>query len=139
MNQKTLLEDASEIASAMYEAASTIEITDLDEKWRTVSKLKSAAIDAYFYVAQIAGAGESQSTEFDCMSAKKYLSTIKSLYVFASKQHLIDLDPSLVVQIDNAIETISSELVASEQERTRRSEADMAPWLEKYRIWQKIQ
>jgi site-specific recombinase XerD len=90
-------------------------------------------------VAQIAGAGESQSTEFDCMSAKKYLSTIKSLYVFASKQHLIDLDPSLVVQIDNAIETISSELVASEQERTRRSEADMAPWLEKYRIWQKIQ
>jgi site-specific recombinase XerD len=139
MNQKTLLEDASEIASAMYEAASTIEITDLDEKWRTVSKLKSAAIDAYFYVAQIAGAGESQSTEFDCMSAKKYLSTIKSLYVFASKQHLIDLDPSLVVQIDNAVETISAELVASEQERTRRSEADMAPWLEKYRIWQKIQ
>lgn len=58
MKENSLLNEASAIAQAMYKVAEAIETEQLDEKWRTASKLKTAANDSYFYVAQVIGGGK---------------------------------------------------------------------------------
>lgn len=138
MKENSLVNEVSAIAAAIYEVADSIEANEVDEKWRTVSKLKNAANDAYFYVSQVVGAGKGQSAEFDCISARKNLNTIKSMYVFASRQRMTELDPELVVSIDKAITAIDAEQVAGQKEVKRRTEEEMKPWLEKYRIWKEI-
>ena len=138
MKESSLLNEVSAIAALMYDVADTIEINDADEKWRTVSKIKNSANDAYFNVAQVVGAGKGQSTEYECINARKHLNTLKSMYIFASKQTFIELDPELVVRIDNVVKAIDTELVAGQKETRRKTDEEMQPWLEKYRIWQKI-
>ena len=138
MKENSLLTEVSAIASAMYEVAESIEANDVDEKWRTVSKLKNAANDAYFCVAQVIGAGKAQSAEFDCINARKNLNTLKSMYIFASRQGMTELDPELVVRIDKVVKVIDAEQDASKKEIKYKTEEEMKPWLEKYRIWQKI-
>jgi hypothetical protein len=122
----------------MYKIADELEKHDIDEKWRTVSKIKNSANDAYFYVAQVAGAGESQSLEFDCINARKYLNTMKSMYVFAARQNMLELDPELVVRIDKLVNIIDTEQALSQQYIKSKTEEELKPWLEKYSIWQKI-
>jgi hypothetical protein len=138
MEENSLLNTAAEIAHEMYSVADMIEAESVDEKWRTVSKLKNTANDAYFYVAQVAGAGKDQSLEYDCINARKNLDTLKSMYIFASKEKMIELDPELVVNIDKLIVKIDAEQKASQKETKRKTEEELQPWLEKYRIWQKI-
>jgi hypothetical protein len=53
MKDNSLLKETSMIAGSMYGIANAIEADSLDERWRTASKLKTAANDAYFYVAQV--------------------------------------------------------------------------------------
>jgi site-specific recombinase XerD len=138
MKNNSLINEASTIAQFMYKVADEIETNDSDEKWRSVSKIKNSANDAYFYVAQVVGAGSSQSQEYDCINAKKHLITLKSMYIFASKQDLTTLDPELVVRIDKLVATIDTEQTLSQSELKRKSDEELKPWLEKYRIWQKI-
>jgi hypothetical protein len=138
MKENSLLKEALVIAQSMYGVASEVETDSLDEKWRTASKLKNAANDAYFYVAQVAGAGKNQALEFDCINARKYLNTLKAMYVFAAKQNMTELDPELVVKIDRLVSEIDAEKASSQKEIKRRIEKELEPWLEKYRIWQKI-
>ncbi|HSX29709.1 MAG TPA: hypothetical protein VLE73_04080 [Candidatus Saccharimonadales bacterium] len=138
MKKNPLLEEANAIAASVYEIADVIEAELPDEKWRTVSKLKGAANDAYFYVAQVAGAGQNQAFEFDCVNAQKYLNTVKAMYIFAAKQGMTELDPELVVKIDKLVAETDAAWAASQKETKRKTEEDLRPWLEKYRIWQKI-
>lgn len=122
----------------MYDVAGAIEAESDEEKWRTVSKLKNAANDAYFYVAQVSGAGKKQAVEFDCVYARKNLNTLKSMYIFASKTGMSKLDPEQVVRIDKLIAKIDAENKASQKEIKFKTEEELKPWLEKYRIWQQI-
>lgn len=138
MKENTLLNEVSAITAAMYDVAENIEANEPDEKWRTVSKLKNAANDAYFCVAQVVGAGKAQSAEYDCVNARKNLNTLKSMYIFACKQDMTELDPNIVVRIDKAVITIDAEQTAGQKEVKRKTDDEMKPWLEKYKIWQKI-
>jgi hypothetical protein len=138
MKKNPLLEEATVIANSTYRVADAIETDSLDEKWRTASKLKNAANDAYFYVAQVTGAGKNQALEFDCINARKHLNTLKAMYIFAAKQSITELDPELVMKIDRLVLEIDSEQVSSQKEIKRKAEEELEPWLEKYRIWQKI-
>ena len=138
MKNNPYLTEASNVAEQMYRIADEIENREPDEKWRTVSKLKNSANDAYFYIAQVAGAGKAQSFEFDCVNARKYMNTLKSMYVFASKQDLVELEPELVVRIERLIAIIDDEQISSQQQIKSKTDEELKPWLEKYRIWQKI-
>lgn len=138
MKNSPLLNEASAIAEFMYDVANEIETNLLDEKWRTASKLKNAAVDAYFYLAQVVGAGEAQSLEYDCINARKYFNVLKSMYIFVAKQGMVELDPELIVRIDKVVKKIDAEKEAGQEEIKRKVEEEMKPWLEKYRIWQKI-
>ena len=130
--------ESSDIAERMYVIADEIESHQPDEKWRTVSKLKNSANDAYFYMAQVTGAGKGQSLEFDCINARKYMNTMKSMYVFAHKQGIVELELELVVRIEKLIAVIDEEHLLSQQQIKSKTDEEMKPWLEKYRIWQKI-
>lgn len=138
MKNNLSLQETSDIAEQMYKIADEIESHEPDEKWRTVSKLKNSANDAYFYMAQVKGAGKGQSLEFDCINARKFINTMKSMYVFASKQGMIELEPELVVRIEKLIAVIDDEHQLSQQQIKSKNDEEMKPWLEKYRIWQKI-
>lgn len=138
MKSSNLILDAAAIAHEIYAIANIIENEFVDEKWRTVSKLKSAANDAYFDVANVVGAGENNSLEYDCINARKHLVGLKSMYIFASKEGMIKIDPQLVVDIDRLVAKIEFEMSASQDEMKRKNEEELKPWLEKYRIWQKI-
>jgi hypothetical protein len=138
MKKNPLLEEATAITESMYMIAEAIETDLLDEKWRTASKLKNAANDAYFYVAQVVGAGKNQALEFDCINARKHLNTLKAMYVFATKQNMTELDPELVVKIDSLVSEVDAEQVSGQKEIERKTQEELEPWLEKYRIWQKI-
>ena len=138
MKDKSLIDEVSFIAESMYAVADAIETDSDDEKYRTISKLKNAANDAYFYVAQVSGAGKNQALEFDCIFARKNLNTLKSMYVFASKLVIVELDPEEVVRIDKLIAMIDAEQKASQKETKLKTEEELKLWLEKYRIWQKI-
>jgi len=138
MKEGSLHKEIAAIAKSMYDAADVIEVNSIDEKWRTASKIKNAANDSYFYVAQVVGAGENNALEFDCINARKHLNTLKSMYVFAAKQGMTELDPELVVKIEKLVKEIDSVQEAGEAKIKRKTEEELKPWLEKYRIWQKI-
>ncbi len=138
MKENSLLNEVSAIAKAMYRVADAIETEQLDEKWRTASKLKNAANDSYFYAAQVTGGGKNQAQEFDCINAKKHLNTLKAMYIFANKEQMVELDPELVVRIDKLVANFDTEQEASQKEMKHKTEEELKPWLEKYRIWQKI-
>jgi hypothetical protein len=138
MKESSLLKEISTIAKTMYEVADTIETKFADEKWRTASKLKNAANDAYFYTAQVVGAGDNQALEFDCINARKSLNALRAMYIFASKQNMAELEPATVLKIDSIISEIDAVQVASQDEIKRKTEEELMPWLEKYKIWQKI-
>lgn len=138
MKENSLLKDTAAIANTMYAVADVIETNSSDEKWRTVSKLKNAANDAYFYAAQVVGAGENQASEFDCINTRKNLNALRAMYIFATKQHIAELDPELVLKIDKIVSEIDAVQEASKNEIKRKTKEELKPWLEKYRIWQKI-
>lgn len=138
MKENPLLSEASDIAQAMYRIADSIETEQLDEKWRTASKLKNAANDSYFYVAQVTGGGKNQALEFDCISARKHLNTLRAMYAFASKEQMVEIDPELVLKIDKLVAQIDAEQEAGQKEMKRKTDVELKPWFEKYRIWQKI-
>jgi len=138
MKESPLLEQIAAIAKSMYGIADAIELNAIDEKWRTANKIKNAANDSYFYVAQVVGAGKNNALEFDCITARKHLNTLKSMYIFATKQDLTELDPELVVNIQNLVKEIDSAKEAAKTEMQRKTEEELKPWLEKYQIWQEI-
>jgi hypothetical protein len=138
MKDNPLLKEVATIADSMYAVANKIEADDLDEKWRTASKIKNAANDSYFYVAQVIGAGKKNALEFDCINAHKHLNTLKSMYVFADQQDMVGIDPELIVKIERLVTEIDSAKEEGNAEIKRKTEEELKPWLEKYRIWQEI-
>ncbi|MBC7707671.1 hypothetical protein H7Y63_00410 [Polaromonas sp.] len=126
------------LARKMYEIAEAIETNLPEEKWRTAIKIKNSVNDAYFNIAQIEGAGFNESQDFDCANARKALSALKAMYIFAHKEQMTELDPTLVVVIDTLIEKIDVVNADSKKAARIKDKKDLEPWLEKYRIWQKI-
>ena len=109
-----------------------------DEKWNTVSKLRSSANDGMFYVAQAIGSSTSDTAEFEWNGARKNLFALRSMYVFAGKQKFLSLEPGIVVRFDKLIVEVEVKIVHAKDEARKRVATDLEPWLEKYRLWQKI-
>ena len=109
-----------------------------DEKWATATKLRNSANDSMFYVAQALGNATPETAKYDWNNARKYLFAMQSMYIFAGKQQFLAIDPEIVVKIDHIIKEIDTKMTASEQAAKQKDQEDMEPWLEKYRLWQKI-
>lgn len=109
------------------------------EEWRTVSKLRNAASDSLFYASQAVGNSAPEAASYDLNFTRKNLFALQSMYTFATKQAYIELDPELVVKIDKIISEIDTRITLSKEEAKKKNDEELQPWLEKYRLWQKMQ
>lgn len=109
------------------------------EEWGIASKLRLSANDSLFYVAQCIGSSAPEISRYDLNNARKNLFTLQSMYTFAAKQKLLALEPELVVNIDSILAAIDKRILNSELEAKKKNKEELEPWLEKYRLWKKIQ
>jgi hypothetical protein len=109
-----------------------------DEQWTTAAKLRNAASDSLFYVSLATGSAAPETGQYDWSNARKNLFALQAMYTFAAKQKFFELEPEVVVKIDSLLEQIDKKLHESKAQWDKRNQEELEPWLEKYRIWQKI-
>lgn len=126
------------LADYMYKKHEELIDNFPDEKWATGGKLHDSANDSMFYVSQAIGVSVPGASEYEWSHARKSLFALQSMYIFACKQKFLELEPSTVVRIDKLIQEIDERIVITKKEIKERSDADLEPWLEKYRLWKEI-
>ena len=132
------LKDILALAEYIYEKASEVSNANGDEKWMTESKLRSSSNDVVFYTAQAVSCNAHESAAFEWNSAKKHLFAVQTMYLFAVNQKFIEVDPEIVVKIDDILEKMEKLIEDSNKIIDDRNKKELEPWLEKYRIWQEI-
>ncbi len=110
-----------------------------DEQWATASKLRNAASDSLFHASQAVGNASPDTSQYDWNNTRKNLFTLQAMYTFAAKQKFLELEPEIVVKIDGLLEEIDEKISASKKAIDTRNKEELEPWLEKYRVWQKLQ
>jgi site-specific recombinase XerD len=143
MDEKKLIEnhlwkEANSIAEYMYGRLRELEHIP-DEKWNTERKIRNAANDMVFFIAQAVGNFLPDAAEYDWNNARKNLFALRTMYTFAYKQKFISLDPEIVVKIDGLLTSIDEEIVNTKKEIEEKSDKDMKPWLKKYQLWKEMQ
>ena len=109
------------------------------EEWATASKLRNSANDTLFYVSQTVGSSAPETSKYDINNARKHLFAMQSMYTFAAKQKFIDLEPELIVEMDNILAELDTRTEESKKAIKDSNKEDLEPWMEKYRLWQKMQ
>ena len=138
LTKNSLWKEANAIAEHMYSKLDELAHTP-DEEWNSERKIRNAANDVIFFVAQAVGNFLPDAAEYDWNSARKNLFALRTIYTFAHKQKFISLEPEIVVKIDGLLAMIDKEIIAARQEIEMKSKKDMEPWLEKYRLWKDMQ
>jgi len=138
LTESALWKEANAIAEYMYDRLEDFEQTP-DEKWNTERKIRNAANDVIFFVAQAVGNFLPDAAEYDWNNARKNLFALRTMYVFAHKQKFISLNPEIVVKIDALLASIDGEIATVQKEIVKKAEKDMKPWLEKYRLWKDME
>lgn len=134
-----LWRDVFAIAQTVYGKLDDIITNYPEEEWNTASKLRNAANDSMFFVSQALGNKLVSNAAYDWNEAHKHLFSLQATYLFATKQKFFELDPDVIVMLDNALERVSKQVDVSEKAADKDKQEDLEPWLEKYRIWQKMQ
>lgn len=138
LTENHLWKEANAIAEYMYGRLEEFEQTP-DEKWNTERKIRNAANDTLFFIAQAVGNFMPDAAEYDWNNARKNLFALRTMYTFAHKQKFIVLNPEIVVKIDKLLADIDTEITAAKDEITKKTKKDMEPWLEKYRLWKEME
>lgn len=134
-----LWQDVYKLAQNIYGKIDSLIVDFPNEEWATASKLRSSTIDSLFYVSQAVGNVSPETSKYDLNDARKNLFALQSIYTFASRQKFLELEPELVVLIDKVLAEIDKRIAFSEKEMNKKIKEDLEPWLEKYRLWQKMQ
>lgn len=134
-----LWQDVYKLVEHIYDKVDDLIANFPTEKWATATKLRNSANDSLFYVSQAVGSAAPEADRYDLINARKNLFTLQSMYIFASKQKFLDLEPELIVKIDNILAEVDKRIADSEEETKKKTKAELEPWLEKYRLWQKMQ
>lgn len=129
--------EANKLAELIYDL---LEQFSYDEKLATARKLQNSMNDFIFYVGQAVGAEVRQHTaEFDWVYANKSLLGARTMYRFAGKQGMIELDPNILVVMDRLEDSIGKELEKCSKAIKEFEDKDMKLWLKKYDVWKKMQ
>ena len=134
----TLWQNVNTLVQHIYSLLDDIVVNFSNEEWSTVSKLRNAANDSLFYTAQAVGSVAPEITTYDYNNARKNLFTLQTMYTFAGKQRFTKLDPDVVVNIDEMLAEIDARMQVCQKELEKKNKEELEPWLEKYRIWQKM-
>ena len=129
----------SKLVERMYGKVDQLIVDHPNEEWSTAVKLRSSVIDSLFYVSQVVGRMNNDGNKFDLNSARRSLFSMQSMYIFITKQKFLELEPEIIVEIDQIIVEIDKMIDESILEYEKNQKKDLEPWLEKYRLWQKMQ
>ena len=110
-----------------------------EELWNSSFKLRGSANDMIFFVALGLGYAGSGGGVEDWSSARKHCYALKTMYRFAGRQKFIDLEPEIMVKIDEVILGIDLKLRDAKLKNIELDKKELEPWLEKYQIWKEIQ
>lgn len=139
LREDKLWREVSEIVQHIYIKINEIVDNFPDEKWATASKLRITANDSLFYASQAIGNVSLETSLYDWTNFRKNIFSLQSMYLFAAKQKFTELDPEVIVKIDKIILKIEAKIAESKKEVQNKNKEELEPWLEKYRIWQKLQ
>lgn len=134
-----LWQDVFNLVQDIYDKIDDLIARFPSEEWATASKLRNSANDSLFYTSQAVGSAAPESTKYDLNNARKNLFALQSMYTFASKQKFLDLEPELIVGIDKILAEIDERIAKSNEESKKKNKEELESWLEKYRLWQKVQ
>lgn len=134
-----LWKDTYELVEYIYGKIDEIIDNFPDEKWTTAAKLRNSANDSLFYIAQSIGNIATDGAEYDWSNARKSLFALQTMYIFAGKQKFVQLDPEIIVKIDELLKKIDSGTETSKKEAERKTKKELEPWLEKYHLWKEMQ
>lgn len=142
LEDDALWREASDLAEFMY---GKLDEFPEEEKWNTVSKLRSNANELLNLVGLAAGNANPFGEEYDWQTARKYASGLKTMYRFAGRQKFIELDPAIMVRLDKLIDQVDSQIkTAKKQGEIERKkgdaerEKDVDAWREKHKLWKEI-
>ncbi len=103
-----------------------------DEKWNTTTKLQNSANDLMFFVSQALGNPNVASVEYDWANSRKAASGLKTMYRFAGKQKFIDLDPEIMVRLNNIIGQVDKRIIKSNELNHQSNIEEISHWRKKY-------
>jgi hypothetical protein len=129
---KNIARGANELADFMY--GKFHEFPE-DEKWATVMKLRNATNDFLFYVAQATGDISSFGAKYEWDAAHKSANAIKTMYVFAAKQNYVELDPDVVVGLDDLMSQIKEQSKQAAKTSEAEDKKELERWRKKHQIW----
>ena len=134
-----LWQDVYNLVQKIYSKIDDLIASFPNEEWTTASKLRNSANDGLFYISQAVGSIAPETSKYDLNNARKNLFALQSMYTFATKQKFIELEPELIVGIDKILTEIDKRIAKSDEETKIKNKEELEPWLEKYRLWQKMQ
>jgi len=125
----------SEYIFDQFDSSSSV----LNEKWDTTNKIRNSTNDMMLHISMAVASSEGAAAKYDWNSARKSLFAMQTMYLFACKQDFMDLEPEWIVRIDKLLEKIDDEFKKSVREIDNQFQEEMDQWLQKYKIWKKIQ
>ena len=127
-----LLTEVTKVTEFIY---TILEELPEEERWGTTSKLRQAANDLLFTVAQALGNSSPTSTEYEWGQAGKNALSLQTMYRFAGRQKFIKIDPDIMLQLESIRETIDKESKAAYKKTAQLEAKEIASWHEKYKLW----
>lgn len=131
-------QDASAISEYIYSQLDHLIENYPEEKWATASKLRTAANDGLFFISKAVAGTTPDSNLHDWDQARRLYFALQAQYLLASKQHFIQLDPTMVVKLDKLLATITQVIDSTNIDIQVQADKELEPWLKKYDIWRKI-
>jgi hypothetical protein len=136
LEDNVIWQEACSIAEHMY--SKLHEFTG-EEKWGAESKLRASSLELMFFVSQAIGSSKSPvGAELEWNFARKHLFGLKTIYRFAGKQGFIELDPHIMVRLNELTKLIDVEITKAHKKTEDHNEAEYELWQKKYKIWEKI-
>ncbi|HTB48483.1 MAG TPA: hypothetical protein VK712_00175, partial [Verrucomicrobiae bacterium] len=109
-----------------------------EEKWVTTQKLRISANDLMFYSAQAAANTSPSGAEYEWSNARKNANSFRTLYIFATKQNYIELEPEIVVRIDTLVRQIDDQSQQAQKLAEAANDKDLEHWRRKYKLWREM-
>ena len=97
-----------------------------EERWDTTAKLRSSANQLIFAVAIALGDTAPAGREYDWAQINKQLFALKTMYRFAGRQHFFQIDPDIMLKLDEMVRLVAVETAKAVSETHEANEHEFA-------------
>ncbi len=110
LRENHIWKESMSLANYMYDQSLIITENNPDEKYGVAQRLKDSASNFLYYISQAVSIEKPSGEPYEWRDAKKYAFAMQSMYMLASKQKYISLDPKIMVMIDTLMMSIDDEV-----------------------------